>query len=99
MNPTTPDAAKRFEDLPNIGPSIAQKIREAGLVSPSELAECDPYDLFDRIQIVTGKSCDPCLLDVLISANRFLNGEPAQPWWNFTEERKKTLGKSGRHEP
>jgi hypothetical protein len=31
------------------------------------------------------------VLDVFIAAVRFMDGEPAQPWWAYTAERKAAL--------
>ncbi|MHC4403053.1 MAG: helix-hairpin-helix domain-containing protein [Planctomycetota bacterium] len=88
---STPSTVGRLEDLPNVGPKIAAKLRAVGVRSPEELAENDPFELFDRLLEKTGNRCDPCVLDVFISAVRFLHGEPAAPWWSYTEYRKKTL--------
>lgn len=41
----------------------------------------------------TGKRHDPCLLDVFIAVVRFMDGEPAKPWWKYTTERKRELEK------
>lgn len=43
-----------------------------------------------------GHRHDPCLLDCLISAKRFLEGEPAKPWWSYTNERRMLLENSQR---
>ncbi|MCL4152334.1 UNVERIFIED_CONTAM: hypothetical protein GTU68_040309 [Idotea baltica] len=32
---------------------------------------------------------DPCVLDVLIAAVDYMNGNPPQKWWAYTAERKK----------
>jgi hypothetical protein len=40
----------------------------------------------------TGVRQDPCVLDVLISITRFMNGEPPRPWWFYTAERKRLYG-------
>jgi hypothetical protein len=31
------------------------------------------------------------VLDVFISAVRFMEGAPARPWWRYTAERKRAL--------
>jgi hypothetical protein len=40
---------------------------------------------------VTNQRHDPCLLDTFIAAVRFMDGEPARPWWAYTAERKRAL--------
>jgi hypothetical protein len=83
---------KRLEDVPNVGPVIAAKLRGVDVLEPSDLIGRDPYELFDELNARTGVRHDPCLLDVLIAATRFMSGEPAQPWWSYTQERKAKMG-------
>ena len=78
----------RLEDLPNVGPAIAAKLRRVGVRKPSDLAGRDPYVLYDALYTCAGRRLDPCLLDVLIATTRFMNGGPAKPWWAYTKERK-----------
>ena len=86
----------RLEDVPNVGPAIAAKLRRIDVSSPSDLIGRDPYELFDELNARTGVRHDPCLLDVLIAATRFMSGEPARPWWSYTPERKARMaGASG----
>ena len=82
----------RLEDLPNVGPAIAEKLRRIDVAEPADLIGRDPYALFEELCARTGERCDPCLLDVLIAVTRFMSGEPARPWWAYTAERKATLG-------
>lgn len=84
------DKAK-LESIPNVGPSISAKIRLLGYKVPSDLKGEDPYDMYKRLCLLTGKHHDPCLLDVFISAVSFCNGEPPEHWWKFTAERKSKL--------
>lgn len=88
----------RLEDLPNVGPAIAAKLRRVGVEAPADLVGLDPYTLFDELTIRTGERHDPCLLDVFISATRFMGGAPVKPWWAYTAERKAQLGKPNRPE-
>jgi hypothetical protein len=78
----------RLEELPNIGPAIAAKLRRIDVLAPSDLIGRDPYLLFEELGARTGERHDPCLLDVLIAATRFMGGEPEKPWWAYTAERK-----------
>ncbi len=78
----------RFEQLPNIGVSLAQDLRSLGFTSPSQLIGQDPYALYDRLCILTGARQDPCVADVFIAAVRFMEGAPPHPWWHYTAERK-----------
>jgi hypothetical protein len=80
--------AARLEDLPNIGPSIANNLRRVGVNYPCDLVGQRPEELYRALCEATGVRHDPCLLDVFISAVRFAEGEPARPWWYYTAERK-----------
>ena len=80
--------ARRLQDIPNIGPSIAGDLRAIGIAEPRQLIGQDPYDLYRRSNIVAGVRQDPCLIDCFISAVRFMEGAPPHPWWHYTTERK-----------
>lgn len=80
-----------FQDIPNIGPAGERDLRKLGLRQPMDLVECDPYDMYDELSIITGQVQDPCVLDVFISAVRYMQGEPPRKWWEYTAERKKVL--------
>ena len=78
-----------LEDIPNVGPSLAADLRRVGIEHPQALAGRDPYALYHRLCDATGTYQDPCVLDVFISAVRFMEGAPARPWWHYTAERKR----------
>ena len=80
-----------LEQLLNVGPSIANSLRRVGVNSPQDLLGRDPIALYEDLCRVTGCRQDPCVLDVFISIVRFMEGEPAKPWWKYTAERKRTL--------
>jgi hypothetical protein len=93
MNPARVrrDRLARLEDLPNIGPAMTRDLNLLGIKTPSDLIGRDAYAMYQELSVRTGKRQDPCVLDVFLSVIRFMNGEPAQPWWAFTEERKRTI--------
>lgn len=82
---------KKLEDLPNIGKSISADLRSIGIEQPDQLKTRSPLEVFHELANVMGHRHDPCVLDALISVKRFLNGEPAKPWWSYTEERRNLL--------
>ncbi len=77
--------------LPNIGPATAADLRLLGIRSPAQLVGRDPYAMYESLCRVTGQRHDPCVIDVFISAVRFMEGAPAKPWWRYTAERKARL--------
>ncbi|GAB6112006.1 helix-hairpin-helix domain-containing protein [Desulfomicrobium salsuginis] len=90
MNPSkvSRDRLETLTDLPNIGPAMARDLRLLGFDHPSQLAGQDPQTLYDRLSKLTGVRQDPCVLDVLVSVTRFMDGEEPRPWWHYTPERK-----------
>ena len=80
-----------FEQIPNVGPRIADDFRRLKISHPHKLAGQDPYKLYDRLNKVTGVRQDPCVLDTFIAAVRYMEGAPKTPWWKYTAERKKRL--------
>lgn len=85
---------ERLEDLPNVGPAVASKLRRIDIETPSDLIGRDPYQMFEELAARTSSRSDPCLLDVFIAVTRFVSGEPARPWWSYTAERKMRLGET-----
>jgi predicted GIY-YIG superfamily endonuclease len=81
----------RLEDVPNVGPSIANDFRQLGIATPAELSGRDPYLMYDELCRVTGVRHDPCVLDTFIAAVRYMEGAPKRPWWKYTAERKREL--------
>lgn len=91
MNPAKVqrERIQKFTDLPNIGPAMARDFETLGYTIPADLAGVDPLELYETLCERSGARHDPCVLDTFISVTRFLAGEEPQPWWNYTEERKR----------
>jgi len=80
-----------LEAIPNVGPSIAGDLRLIGFKSPADLPGSDPYAMYDALCRKTGQRHDRCVIDVFISAVRYMEGAPKKPWWKYTVERKQEL--------
>ena len=80
-------------DLPNIGRAIAADFRLLGIQEPNQLVGMCPFEMYKRLCEKTASRHDPCVIDVFISITRFMNGGDPRHWWEFTEERKQSLGK------
>lgn len=80
---------KQFRDIPNVGEVMEKNLHALGLGEPIDLAGKDPYLLYDELCRITRKKLDPCVLDVFISAVKYMEGGPPEKWWEFTGERKK----------
>jgi Pathogenicity locus len=81
-----------LEQLPNIGPSLAQNLRSIGIQHPRELAHRDPLALYLALCRHAGKRQDPCVLDTFMAATDFMRGASAAPWWAYTARRKAIYG-------
>jgi hypothetical protein len=77
--------------LPNVGKSIAEDLHAIGIHHPKDLIGNDPARMYEKLCRKTGARIDPCVLDVFMSAVRFMEGDKPRPWWFFTPERKKLL--------
>ena len=95
MTPTKVDRTKitKLTDLPNVGPATAGDLKLLGFRHPEDLRGQDPYAMYDRLCRITNVRHDSCVIDVFISVTHFINGGKAKPWWDFTEQRKRTLAK------
>ena len=85
------DAYTRLEQIPNVGPATAGDLQVIGIYQPRDLVGQDPYRMFETLCRKTGQRHDPCVIDVFISAVRFMEGQPKRPWWAYTAERKRKL--------
>jgi len=75
-------------DLPNVGPAMADALRAVGCETPADLIGREALDLYALLCQRRGRRQDPCVLDVFLSIERFLAGEPPQPWWAYSQERR-----------
>jgi hypothetical protein len=88
MKARSRELAKKFKDLPNVGPRVAKDYEVLGFKEPKDLIGRDPFDLYKKLIFITKKYQDPCLLDVFMSVTDFMNGASPRPWWHYTLERK-----------
>ncbi len=87
------ESVKSLLDLPNVGPATQGDLHQLGIRKPEELAGLDAFEMYDRLCSITKTRHDPCVIDVFLSLVSFADGGPAKPWWDFTEERKRTLSR------
>ena len=80
-----------FQDIPNVGKATEGDFRLLGFTEPVEIIGCDPYKMHEDLCRMTNIIHDPCVIDVFISAVRYMEGGPPKKWWDFTSERKETL--------
>ncbi len=81
-----------LEQLPNIGPSLAEDLRSIGVLQPQDLVTRDAFALYQALCQASGKRQDPCVLDTFLAAADFMRGAEPRPWWTYTAQRKKQFG-------
>src|SRR5271157_2526643 len=93
MNPNKVDRTRviKLTDLPNIGKAGAEDLHLLGIHQPNQLAGKCPFQMYEMLCETTGLRHDPCVIDAFISVTRFMAGDEARPWWEYTEERKQAL--------
>lgn len=80
-----------FNSIPNVGPATIRYLDILGITKPLELIGQNPYSMHRNLCEITKKNCDPCLIDVFISAVKYMEGDPPQKWWHYTKGRKRKL--------
>src|SRR3546814_18484883 len=80
--------AEHLQQIPNIGPAMAEDFHLLGIRQCTDLIGQNPYALYQRLCQLNSKRPDPCVIDTFISAVRFMEGAPALPWLAYTGERK-----------
>lgn len=81
-----------LEQIPNIGQSLAEDLRQIGIRHPRDLVNKDAFVLYQQLCAATGQRHDPCVLDTFMAATDFMRGAPAAPWWHYTPHRKALYG-------
>ena len=89
---TTAAECHALEQLPNIGPSLAEDLRSIGIHRPADLRGRDAFVLYQKLCAATGQRQDPCVLDTFMAATDFMRGAAAAPWWHYTAQRKALFG-------
>jgi nucleotidyltransferase/DNA polymerase involved in DNA repair len=90
-----------LEDLVSIGPAMLRDFEVLGIRSVAQLARQNPQRIYERLNRVSGRRHDPCVLDVFCAAvaqarNPRLPAEQRQ-WWYWSRQ-KKQRGKDSRND-
>ena len=80
-------ASKKLQQIPGIGPSLAQDLLDLGINHVSDLKEKNPEKLYDRLCALRGKGLDPCVLYTFRCAIYYAKKKNHDPellkWWNW----------------
>jgi len=79
---------KNVLEIPNVGKATEKDFILLGINDPFELVGRDPYQMYSDLCEITNQYHDPCVIDVFISAVRYMEGGAATKWWEFTSEKK-----------
>ena len=77
--------------LRNVGPATEADLKLLGIETVAELVDADAFELHARLCQLTGRSHDPCMIDVFLSAIDQAQGGEARAWWAYTRERKRRM--------
>lgn len=76
-----------LEQLPAIGPRMAEDLRRLGVKSIKDLARRDPERLYSRLCEITRQRQDPCVLYTFRCAVHAARTPDCDPrllkWWNW----------------
>lgn len=72
----------------NIGPAMRRDFELLGIRSTRQLARCNAHRLYRRLEELTGKRQDACVLDTFAAAIHQARTGEAGPWWEFSRVRK-----------
>jgi len=78
--------------LRNIGPAMRRDFELLGIRSLRQLARCEAGRLYRRLETLTGRRHDPCVLDTFAAAIHQARSGEALPWWHFSRLRKQRSG-------
>jgi len=84
---------RALKDLISVGPAMLRDFEMLGIHSMAQLAKQNPERMYARLNHITGRRQDPCVLDTFCAAvaqarNPRLTAEQCQ-WWYWSRKRKK----------
>lgn len=64
----SPSRERRLEDLISVGPAMLRDFELLGIRNVAQLAQADPRSLYRKLNVVTRRHHDICVLDVFRAA-------------------------------
>jgi hypothetical protein len=84
----TERAMVRLQEIPNVGPRMAEDLLRLGVTRLEDAAGRDPDEMYHGLCALDARRHDPCVRDVFAAVVSVAEGNPPEPWWAFTPERK-----------
>jgi hypothetical protein len=86
------NAQRQLRELISVGPAMLRDFEQLGIRSVAQLAKQDPLKMYTRLERLTRRHIDPCVLDTFSAAvaqarNPRLPAEQCQ-WWYWSRKRK-----------
>lgn len=82
-------AKSELEQIPGVGPSIAQDLISLGIVRIAQLKHRSPEALYQKLCALTGERQDPCVLYTFRCAVYYASNAVHDPeklkWWNWKD--------------
>lgn len=89
-----------LEEIPSVGPSIAQDLIDMGITRISDLKGKSPEAMYKQLEDMTGVYQDPCVLYTFRCAVYYASNAKHDPeklkWWNWKFD--SDIGKWGRRD-
>ena len=83
------NVVSELEEIPGVGPSIANDLHQIGITRVAQLKNADPQKLFERANRDQGVVMDRCLLYVFRCAVYYASNVRHKPeklkWWNWKD--------------
>ena len=80
-----------IEQIPGVGPSIAQNLRHIGITTVDQLKGKEPERLYQQLCDFKAQPVDRCMLYVLRCAVYYASTDDPRPellkWWNWRDPR------------
>ncbi|MEN6333622.1 MAG: helix-hairpin-helix domain-containing protein [Phycisphaerales bacterium] len=88
-------AKDELEQIPGVGKSIAQDLRQIGITSVNQLKGRSPERLYQRLCHFKASPVDRCMLYVFRCAVYYASGTDPDPellkWWNWKDQPRDTV--------
>jgi recombinational DNA repair protein RecR len=85
-----PSALEQLEQIPGVGKSVAQDMRNIGIYSVSQLENQDPEKLYQKLCSFKASPVDRCMLYILRCAVYYASNTEHDPnllkWWNWKDK-------------
>lgn len=89
MKSSSIENSNKFEDIPNVGPRVANDLKILGFKKPIDLKTFNAFQMYEKLCKKTKVRHDPCLLDVFLAIEDFVKNKRSMKWFHYTEGRKR----------